>query len=107
MIALIGIIVAVIGITIVLIFSARPYITVSQVLANPSKYYNQEIQVFGTVRDYSGGNFNLTEDGDYISVDTSDCDIPSGLNNGMDVVVTGILNSSLILKASLIVTQCN
>ncbi|NVM28740.1 MAG: cytochrome c maturation protein CcmE [Candidatus Helarchaeota archaeon] len=105
--ALIGIVGAIIGIFVLIFISARPYITVSQVLANPSKYYNQEIQVIGIVRDYSGGNFNLTEGDDYLYVDTTEVVIPSGLNNSMEVVVTGIFNSSLILKASQILTQCS
>ena len=106
-IALAGVIGAIIGIFVIITLNTRPYMTVSQVLANPSKHYNQEIQVIGIVDGFSGGDFNLTEGAASILIDTSGVTIPPGLNDTMEVVVTGIFNSSLILKATQILTPCS
>lgn len=80
---------------------------VSDVLANPPKYDGKNIQVIGIVAGFSGGNFNLTEGDDAIIIDTSIVVIPAGLVDGMEVVVEGLFNSSLILTANEILTQCS
>lgn len=99
--------VAIIGLFIIILFSSRPYLQVSKVVNNPSKYFDTQIQVIGIIDGFSGGNFNLTEGENYILIDTADVTIPSGLADGIEVVVEGMFNSSLILKASQIITQCS
>jgi len=58
-IAGLGIIGAISIISLVLILNFRPYLQISQVLEDPSRYNNQEIQVIGIVEGYSGGNFKI------------------------------------------------
>lgn len=106
-IAVVGVIVSLIVIITLLSINVRPYLSVSQVVANPSQYDNQEIQVIGIVQGFSGANFNLTESGNSILIDTTSVNIPDELTNGTQVVVTGIFHSSLLLTASLILTQCS
>lgn len=106
-IALSILIIAVIGIIIIVLLNDRPYLSVSQVASNPSKYYDQEIQVIGIVQNFEGGNFNLTETSYFIVVDTAYVTIPPGLTNNQEIVVKGILNSSLILRATQILTSCS
>lgn len=106
-VALVGIATTIIVIIVIMVFNVRPYMRVSQVMASPSLYYNKEIQVIGIVEGFSMDDFNITEGSLKILVDTSGVSIPAELTNGIEVVVTGIFNSSLILKATLIVTQCS
>ncbi|MHA1477432.1 MAG: hypothetical protein ACTSPU_04455, partial [Promethearchaeota archaeon] len=75
-IAISGIIGAITLITVILIFNFRPYLQISQVLDDPTRYNNQEIQVIGTVEGYSGGNFNLTQGNDKILIDVSGITVP-------------------------------
>ena len=90
-----------------LILSTRPYLTVAQVLENPSNYNNQEIEVIGIVQDYSSGNFNLTEGSYKIVIETSGITIPDDFSNGIQVVVRGVFVLSSILNANQILTQCS
>jgi len=106
-IAISGIIGAITIITVILIFNFRPYLQISQVLEDPSRYHNQEIQVIGTVEGYSGGNFNLTQGNDKILIDVSDITVPADVVNGIQVVVMGRFNSLLFLNATQILVQCS
>jgi len=105
--AVVGVVVSLIVIVVILSMNVRPYLTVSQVVANPSQYDNQEVQVIGIVQGFSGADFNLTESGNSILVDTTSVVIPNDIVNGTQVVITGIFHSSLVLTASLILTQCS
>ncbi len=106
-IALAGIVISVIVIIVMLSTTARPYLKVSQVASNPPKYDNKEIQVIGIVQGFAGSDFNLTE-GEYsILIDINGLSPPTDLKNGIEVVVTGLFNSSLVLVASQILTQCS
>lgn len=105
--AIVGIVIS-LGIIIALVtIYSRPYLQVSQVVSNPSEYYNKEIQVIGIVQGYYNGNFNLTENEDSILVDISQITPPSDFKNDIKVVVKGLFNSSLILVANQILTQCS
>jgi len=106
-IAIVGIVLSLGLIITLVLLNVRPYLKVSQVVANSSKYDNQEIQVIGIVQDFSGGNFNLTENNDKIMIDVTYVSIPSELINGLQIVVAGQFNSSLVLVASQILTQCS
>jgi len=106
-IAIIGIVASISIIIVLVSINSRPYLNVSQVASNPSRYNNREIQVIGIVEGFSGGNFNLTENEYSILIDLNGIPVPSDLDNGIKVVVTGIFNSSLILVASQILTQCS
>lgn len=106
-IAVVGVAVSV-GIIIALVsINTRPYLNVSQVVSNPAQYHNKEIQVIGIVEGFVDSDFNLTE-GDYsIFIDINIVTPPSTLKNGIEVVVTGVFNSNLILIAEQILTQCS
>ena len=106
-IAILGIIVSISVISVLLIQNIRPYLSVSQITGDPTRYENQDIQVIGIVQGYSGGNFSLIEDENSILIDVSDISIPSTLENDMKVVVLGTMESSLILKAIQIIIQCS
>ncbi|MFW9823704.1 MAG: cytochrome c maturation protein CcmE [Candidatus Thorarchaeota archaeon] len=106
-IAIVGITVSVIVIIAMLTTTARPYLRVSQVATNPAKYDSKEIQVIGIVQDFTGGDFNLTENAYSISVDINGLTPPTDLENGIEVVVTGTFSSSLVLTANQILTQCS
>ena len=106
-IAISGIIGAITIITVILIFNFRPYLQISQVLDDPTRYHNQEIQVIGTVEGYSGGNFNLTQGNDKILIDVSSITVPDEVVNGIEVVVMGLFNSLLFLNATQILVQCS
>jgi cytochrome c-type biogenesis protein CcmE len=106
-IAIAGIALSIIVIITLLTSTARPYLKVSQVALNPSRYDNKQIQVIGIVTGFAGSDFNLTESDYSISVDINGLTPPTDLENGIEVVVTGVLNSSLILIASQILTQCS
>jgi len=106
-IAIIGIVASISIIIVLVSINSRPYLNVSQVASNPSRYNNREIQVIGIVEGFSGDNFNLTENDYTILIDLNGIPVPSDLDNGIKVVVTGIFNSSLILVASQILTQCS
>jgi cytochrome c-type biogenesis protein CcmE len=106
-IALVGITISIIVIIVMLTRTARPYLKVSQVALNPTKYDNKEIQVIGIVQGFAGSDFNLTE-GEYsILIDINGLTPPTDLKNGIEVVVTGLFNSSLVLEANQILTQCS
>jgi cytochrome c-type biogenesis protein CcmE len=106
-IALIGITVSIIVIVVMLTTAARPYLKVSQVVLHPSKYDNKEIQVIGVVQGFTDSDFNLTEGNYSIFIDLNDLAPPTDLKNGIEVVVTGLFNSSLVLLAAQILTQCS
>ena len=106
-IAILGIIGAITIITVILIFNFRPYLQISQVLDDPTRYNNQEIQVIGTVEGYSGGNFNLTQGNDKILIDVFGITVPDDVVNGIEVVVMGLFNSLLFLNATQILVQCS
>jgi len=106
-IAIVGIVLSLSLIITLVLLNVRPYLKVSQVVANSAKYDNQEIQVIGIVQDFSGGNFNLTENNDKIMIDVSYVSVPSELTNGLQIVVVGQFNSSLVIVATLILTQCS
>ncbi len=106
-IASLGIIGAISIIIVVLILNFRPYLQISQVLEDPSRYHNQEIQVIGIVEGYSGGNFNLTQ-GDYnIFIDVSEITVPNDVVDGIQIVVMGRFNQLLYLNAAQILVQCS
>ncbi len=110
MYAMFGVIGSLALILLILSINVRPYLTVSQVTKDPSLYDNQEIEVKGIVDSYDddGGNFRLEEDSDDILVKTNDIDIPNDVEDGMEVVVTGIYDaSSNTLTATEILTQCS
>ncbi|MHA2006756.1 MAG: cytochrome c maturation protein CcmE domain-containing protein [Promethearchaeota archaeon] len=106
-IAIVGIVASIIIIVSLITINSRPYLQVSNVASNPAKYHNKEIQVIGIVEGFSGGDFNLTEDEFSIAVDINGITPPSDLENGVKVVVTGRFNSSLVLVANQILTQCS
>ncbi|MFX1572581.1 MAG: cytochrome c maturation protein CcmE [Promethearchaeota archaeon] len=106
-IAVIGIVASIIVIISLVTINTRPYLRVSQVAIKPSKYYNKEIQVIGIVKGFSGGNFNLTENADSITIDINGISPPNDLENGIKVVVSGRFVSSLNLVANQILTQCS
>ena len=106
-IALVILIVSFAALGILLVLSTRPYLTVTQVLENPSIYNNQEIEVIGIVQDFNGGDFNLTEGVLKIAVNTTDVSIPGDFSNEIEVVVKGIFIDSSVLHAIQIITQCS
>jgi len=106
-IAGLGIIGAISIITVILILNFRPYLQISQVFEDPSRYNNQEIQVIGIVEGYSGGNFNLTQGDNKIFIDVSDVTVPDDVENGIQVVVMGWFNHLLYLNATQILVQCS
>lgn len=106
-IAIIAIIFSLVLIIILVVINIRPYLRVSQVVSNSTEYDNLEIQVIGIVEGFSGGNFNLTENNDKILIDVSQITVPSELKNGIEIVVAGQFNITLILKASQILIQCS
>ncbi len=107
LIAIGGIVISVIVIVLLLTVNSRPYLQVSQVASSPSQYHNKEIQVIGIAEGFSGGNFNLTENENSIFIDMSGVSVPTDLDNGVKVVVTGIFNSSLVMLATQVLTQCS
>lgn len=107
LLAIIILIISIVALVFLLVLSTRPYLTVAQVIENPSYYNNQEIEVIGVVQDYDGEDFNLTEASYKIAIDTSETIIPDDFSNGIEVVVRGIFNQSLILYAIQIITQCS
>ena len=106
-VALVILIVSFIAIGFLLILSTRPYLTVAQVLENPSNYNNQEIEVIGIVQDYTSNDFNLTEGSYKIAINTSEVSIPVDFSNGIEIVVRGVFRYSSILNAIQIITQCS
>ena len=107
LIAIGGIVVSIIVIVSLISINSRPYLQVSQVASSPSQYHNREIQVIGIALGFSGGNFNLTENEHSILIDMSGIPIPNDLENGIKIVVTGIFDSSLIIVATQVLTQCS
>ena len=106
-VAIIGIVASISIIIALVTINSRPYLEVSQVVTNPSKYENKEIQVIGIVEGFSGSNFSLTENNYSVMIDINGLDIPSELENGLKVVIKGRFSSSFVLIASQILTQCS
>ena len=106
-IAMLGVVGSLAVILIILTINMQPYLTVSQVVEDPEQYDGQEIQVKGIVKNYDGGNFNLTEDGKKIEVKVDDVNIPDDLENGIEVVVTGKFDAKKEIVATEILTQCS
>jgi len=106
-IALIGVALSAVVIIIFLTQNVRPYLNVTQVTENPSSYENKEIQVIGIVQGLTDDYLNLTEGEKSISVYIGDVLVPDDVENGLQIVVTGILNVTNILIASQILTQCS
>ncbi len=102
-----GIIGAISIIIVVLILNFRPYLQISQVLEDPSRYHNPEIQVMGIVEGFSGGNFNLTQGDNTIFIDVSDITVPDDVVDGIQIVVMGRFNNLLYLNATQILVQCS
>lgn len=94
-------------IIILAIQNTRPYVSVNEVLTDPAKYDQKELQVLGIVRDFSGGNFNLTANTVYLFVDVTGSSIPDNFTNGLEIVVKGIFAQPNLLHASLIILQCS
>ncbi|MHA2472482.1 MAG: cytochrome c maturation protein CcmE domain-containing protein [Promethearchaeota archaeon] len=106
-IALAGIAISVVVIVSLIVVNSRPYLQVSQVATNPTRYHNREVQVIGIVQGFSGGNFNLTENEHSILIDINGLTIPNDLDNDVKVVVTGVFDASLVITATQILTQCS
>ncbi len=85
-----------------------PYMTVSNVTDNSSKYLDDEIEIKATVEnwDSTGKTFNLTDEESSLMV--SYVTLPDGFNNGKEIVVKGILrdDGGLILEATEIIVGC-
>ena len=107
LIAIGGIVVSIIVIISLISINSRPYLNVSQVVSSPSQYHNKNIQVIGIAQGFSGGDFNLTENVYSVIIDMSGIPIPNDLDNGIKVVVTGIFDSSLVIVATQVLTQCS
>ncbi len=107
LIAIGGIVVSIIVIVSLISINSRPYLQVSQVVSSPSQYNNKQVQVIGIVQGFSGGNFNLTENEHSVLIDMTGVSIPDELDNGIQVVVTGVFDSSLIIVATQLLTQCS
>lgn len=106
-IALIGVALSAVIIIIFLTQNVRPYLNVSQVTENPSSYENKEVQVIGIVQGITDDYFNLTEGEDSILVYAGDITVPDDVENGLQIVVTGVIDTSILLVASQILTQCS
>ncbi len=106
-IAMLGVVGSLAVVIIILSINMQPYLTVSQVVEDPERYDEQEIQVKGIVKNYDGGDFNLTEDGKKIEVKVDDVTVPDDLENGIEVVVTGKFDAKKVITATEILTQCS
>ncbi len=106
-IAMLGVVGSLAVVLIILSINMQPYLTVSQVVEDPERFDEQEIQVKGIVKNYDGGDFNLTEDGKKIEVKVDDVTVPDDLENGIEVVVTGKFDAKKVLTATEILTQCS
>ncbi len=106
-IASIGVVLSVVVIIIFLVHNARPYLNVSQVTEDPTSYENKEIQVIGIVQGLTDDYFNLTEGENSILIYSGNIVVPDDVENGLQIVVTGILNNTYVLAASQILTQCS
>ncbi len=106
-IAMLGVVGSLAVVLIILSINMQPYLTVSQVVEDPERFDDQEIQVKGIVKNYDGGDFNLTEDGKKIEVKVDDVTVPDDLENGIEVVVTGKFDAKKVLTATEILTQCS
>ncbi len=106
-IAMLGVVGSLAVVIIILSINMQPYLTVSQVVEDPERYDEQEIQVKGIVKNYDGGDFNLTEDGKKIEVRVKEITVPDDLENGIEVVVTGKFDAKKVLTATEILTQCS
>jgi cytochrome c-type biogenesis protein CcmE len=89
-----------------------PYLSVSEIAKNSATYIHKEVQVLGTVVNGSSGwgendsfLFNLT-DGQYTIEVTYNGNLPSGFNEGQQVVVIGNLVSPYNLSASEMLVKC-
>lgn len=86
------VVLAIVVILVVLFLSAAPaapYDTVDEVMADPTKYVDEEVEVRGKVEAWSqaSGTFNLT--GETESILVSYIYVPDSFASGNDVVVTG------------------
>ena len=71
---------------------ADPYDTVDNVMADPAKYVDKEVEIRGQVTAWSqtSSTFNLT--GETYSIVVSYIYVPDAFANGKDVVVTGMFH---------------
>ncbi len=106
-IAMLGVVGSLAVVLIILSINMQPYLTVSQVVEDPQRYDDQEIQVKGIVKNFHGDDFNLTEDGKKIEVKVDDLTVPDDLENGIEIVVTGKFDAKKVLTATEILTQCS
>ena len=107
LIAIGGIVVSIIVIISLISINSREYLNVSQVVSSPSQYHNKNIQVIGIVQGFSSGDFNLTENVHSLFINMSGIPIPNDLDNSIKVVVNGIFDSSLVIVATQVLTQCS
>lgn len=106
-VALIGVALSAVIIIIFLTQNVRPYLNVSQVSEDPASYENKEIQVIGIVQGLTNDYLNLTEGENSLMVYTGDIIIPDVVENGLQIVITGVFSNINILAASQILTQCS
>ena len=101
------VIASIIGLIIIVAFNTRPFLTVSQVVNNPSFYDKQEIQVSGVVEDLIGNEFFIAEGTSRIKVIPYNIIIPNEVYNGSEVVIQGEFNASdTSIKVYEILTYC-
>lgn len=85
-----------------------PYMTVSQVIDNPSSYVDKEIEIKGLVENWNttARTFDLTDDESVLTVSYDS--IPDGFNNEKEIVVSGVLKGTngLVLEADKITVGC-
>lgn len=106
-IALIGVALSAVIIIIFLTQNVRPYLNVSQVSEDPASYENKEIQVIGLVQGLTDDYLNLTEGENSILVYLGDITVPDDVEDELQIVVTGVVNTLNVLVASQILTQCS
>jgi cytochrome c-type biogenesis protein CcmE len=109
------VLIAILAVAGYLIFQAsrsfmNPYLSVSEVKANPEIYSGKEIQLIGNVtgplRSGSQGlEFTLTDGSASINVSYSGA-IPQNFMEGLRVVIIGKLSSDSSLTADQILTKC-
>jgi len=91
--------------------SISPYLSVSDVTRNPEKYKSEQLQIIGIIKDGSLQNlgteirFLLTDNTSSIQIFYSGS-FPSGLQEGREVVVVGVLTTDHDVKADKILVKC-